>query len=148
MFGFKPLGHPPLVCSTSFYIQNTILRKSIQSVNASLSFSQGKTHGKHSAARVPKHMCSALEIYDFMESCFLVFRGPFFQENCAVRWFVSKYTHTSQLQCDSLDPHIVRHPRGKRKKRTAEIVYGMQLETTLIAKAMFKTIEKTKAMQV
>ena len=89
MFGFKPLGHPPLVGNASFYIQNTLLRKSITSVNARVSCSQGKTHGKHIAARMPKHMRSAYDIDDFMESCFLVFRGPFFQQNCDVRRFVS-----------------------------------------------------------
>ena len=61
---------------------------------------------------------------------------------------VGTRTHTSQLQCDTLDPHIVRHPRGKRKKRTAEILYGMQLKISLIAKAICKTIVKTKAIQV
>ena len=39
---------------------------------------------------------------------------------------VGTHTHTSQLQCDTLDPHIVRHPRGKRKKRTAEIVCSLK----------------------
>ena len=80
MFGFKPLGHPPLVVNASFCIQNKIPRKSIKTINASCSCSQGKTHGKHIAARMPKHMRSAYEIDDFMESCFLVFRGPFYSK--------------------------------------------------------------------